>query len=123
MAGDPPMEAARYADGTISYPAHPAGPDGSSQVELIDLAEHTAEVVTWTTSYATPPGVRKPNTVAIVEFDIDGVAVRAIGGTTAAVSSGETVRPVYVSELRTPDDSLKSPEAQAWDGYRFEPIR
>ena len=72
------MEAHRYEDGSITYPGHPRGPNGDEPVETIDLSDHTAEVVTWTTSQATPPGVREPNHLAIVEFDVDGQAVRAL---------------------------------------------
>ncbi|MCU4925093.1 nucleic acid-binding protein [Halobacteria archaeon AArc-dxtr1] len=123
------MAAARYADGSISYPVHPIGPDGSEPVETIDLSEYTAEVVTWTTSTATPPGVRAPNTIAIVEFEVpdddsdDGEPVRAIGQvTTDEVEVGDEVRPVYVEELRDPEAGIKVPESQEWDGYRFEPV-
>ena len=120
-AGEPPMEAARYADSSIGYPPHPLGPDGEEPVGTVDLSEHTARVVTWTTSHATPPGVREPNHVAIVEFEVEDQAVRAIGQLTEPVESGEEVRPVYVEELRDPGEGLKEPESQAWDGYRFEP--
>jgi hypothetical protein len=117
------MEAYRYADGSITYPGHPIGPDGSEPVGTVDLSEYTAEVVTWTTSHSTPPGVRSPNTIAVVEFDVDGTPVRAIGGvTTDEVETGDTVRPVYVEELREPGAGIREPESQAWDGYRFEPV-
>ncbi|WP_242695464.1 OB-fold domain-containing protein [Halomontanus rarus] len=117
------MEAYRYEDGSISYPGHPLGPDGSEPVETIDLSEYTATVVTWTTSTATPPGVRAPNHLAIVEFDVDGEPVRAIGQlTTDEVESGDEVRPVYVEELRDPEAGIKEPASQDWDGYRFEPV-
>jgi uncharacterized OB-fold protein len=121
--GTPPMAAARYEDGSITYPPHPVGPDGSEPVEEVDLSDYTAEVVTWTTSHATPPGVREPNTLAIVEFDVDGTPVRALGQcTTENVDIGDTVEPVYVAELRDPDVGIREPESQAWDGYRFEPV-
>ena len=97
------MEAYRYEDGSITYPGHPIGPDGSEPVETVDLSEYTAEVVTWTTSYATPPGVREPNTLAIVEFDVDGTPVRALGQvTTDEVEIGDEVEAVYHEELREP---------------------
>jgi uncharacterized OB-fold protein len=80
-------------------------------------------VVTWTTSHATPPGVRQPNTLAIVEFDVDGTPVRAIGQTTTdEVATGDTVRPVYVPELRDPDAGIRDPASHDWDGFRFEPV-
>jgi uncharacterized OB-fold protein len=90
----------------------------------VSLADRTAEIVTWTTSTATPTGVRTPNTLAMVEFDVDGEAVRAIGQvTTDDVAVGDEVRPVYVDELREPGAGLKSEDVdQDWDGYRFEPV-
>ena len=117
------MEATRYADGSLGYPGHPIGPDGSEPVETVDLSEYTATVITWTTSTATPPGVRAPNHLAIVEFDVDGEPVRALGQlTTDGVEIGDEVRPVYVEELRDPDAGIREPESQEWDGYRFEPV-
>ena len=118
----PPMEAARYPDGTILYPPHPLGPDGQEPDEMIDLSVHTATVVTWTTTTATPPGVREPNHLAIVAFDVDGESVRAIGQlTTDDVEIGDTVEPVYAAALRDADAGIREPESQAWDGYRFRP--
>ncbi|ELZ10037.1 hypothetical protein [Natrialba aegyptia] len=117
------MDAYRYEDGTISYPGHPRGPDGAEPVETIDLSEFTAEVVTWTTSTATPPGVREPNHLAIVEFTIEGESVRAIGQvTTGEIGVGDEVRPVYADELREPGAGIREPASQEWDGYRFEPV-
>ncbi len=117
------MEATRYADGSISYPGHPVGPEGAEPVETIDLSEYTAEVVTWTTSYATPPGVREPNTLAIVEFDVDGESVRALGqATTDEIETGDEVRPVHVEKVREPGVGIREPDSQSWDGYRFEPV-
>ncbi len=123
------MEATRYQDGSISYPGHPRGPDGAEPVETIDLSEYTAEVVTWTTSTATPPGVREPNHLAIVDFDLseavdDGdQSVRAIVQlTTGDVETGDEVRAVYEDELREPGAGIREPDSQEWDGYRFEPV-
>ena len=119
----PPMTAARYADGSVTYPPHPVGPDGSEPVAEVDLSAHEAEVVTWTTSHATPPGVREPNTLAIVEFDVDGSPVRALGQcTTDDVAVGDAVEPVYAPELRDPDAGIRERESQRWDGYRFRPV-
>lgn len=117
------LTATRYEDGTISYPGHPVGPDGSEPVTTVDLSEYTATVVTWTTSTATPPGVREPNHLAVVEFDVEGQSVRAIGQLTSdAVEIGDDVRPVYTDQLREPGAGIREPESQAWDGYRFEPV-
>ena len=121
---DHELEAYRYSDGSITYPGHPVGPDGSEPEGTVDLSEYTAEVITWTTSTAAPPGVREPNTLAIVEFDVDGEPVRAIGGVTTGdeVDIGDEVRPVYVEELREPGAGIREPDSQEWDGYRFEPV-
>ncbi|MDS0476915.1 OB-fold domain-containing protein [Natrinema sp. 1APR25-10V2] len=117
------MDATRYEDGSISYPGHPRGPNGVEPVGTVDLSGYTAEVVTWTTSTATPPGVREPNTLAIVEFDIEGETVRAIGQvTTDDIETGDEVEPVYVEELREPGAGIREPEGQEWDGYRFAPV-
>lgn len=123
----PPMEATVYEDGSVSYPGHPAGPGGADPVDTVDLAEYTAEVVTWTTSTATPPGVREPNHLAIVEFEVevdgDQTTVRALGQvTTGNIETGDTVQPVYTPELREPGAGIREPDSQRWDGYRFEPV-
>jgi len=124
------LEAGICPNGHVSYPTHPRCPDcGDPQEETLDLADRTGEVVTWTTSTATPPGVRQPNTLAIVEFDITDVAdatdefVRALGqATTDEIETGDAVEPVYVEELRDPEVGIKVPESQDWDGYRWEPV-
>lgn len=118
------MNATRYENGRISYPGHPIGPDGSEPVGTVDLSEYTATVVTWTKSTATPTGVREPNQIAIVEFDVDGEPVRALGQLTSetAVEIGDEVEPVYVEELRDPNAGIREPESQDWDGFRFKPI-
>ncbi|QPV62965.1 nucleic acid-binding protein [Halosimplex litoreum] len=116
-------------NGHVTYPGHTLCPDcGEKQTDSLDLTDRTGEVVTWTTSTATPPGVRAPNTIAIVEFDLadDEVAdefVRAVGQvTTEDVETGDAVEPTYVEELRDPEAGIKVPESQEWDGYRFEPV-
>lgn len=113
----------RCTNGHLTYPGHGRCPDcGSPQTETVSLADRTGEVLTWTTSTATPSGVRAPNTLAIVAFDVDGQTVRALGGTTDDVAIGDRVEPVYVAELRDPDASLRARESQDWSGYRFEPV-
>ena len=123
------MEATRYDDGTVSYPGHPRSRNGAEPVGTIDLSEHTAEVVTWTTSTATPPGVREPNHLAIVEFDVGEVvedgetSVRALVQLVDGdVETGDEVEPVYTEELREPGAGIREPDSQDWDGYRFEPV-
>lgn len=132
----PPMEAARYPDGSILYPPHPVGPDGNEPVGTVDLSEYTATLITWTTSTATPPGVRQPNHIGIVEFEVseassegrtesgdDGEPVRAIGQlTTDEVEIGDELEAVYAAELREPGAGIREPESQSWDGYRFRPV-
>jgi hypothetical protein len=106
----------------LTYPPHPRCPEcGEPQESTVDLAGETATVVTWTTAYATPPGVREPNTLAIVAFDEHDV--RALGQvTTDEVAVGDAVRPVHVEQLRDPEAGIREPASQAWDGYRFEPV-
>jgi uncharacterized OB-fold protein len=121
----PSMDAGRCPNGHLSYPEHPRCPEcGEPQEGTVDLSEHPAEVITWTESTATPPGVRRPNELAVVEFDVDGVAVRAIGQVVEDVSVevGDDVRPVYVEELRDPGAGIRERESQDWDGFRFEPV-
>ncbi|KPN31177.1 putative nucleic-acid-binding protein containing a Zn-ribbon [Halolamina pelagica] len=120
---EPELTAYRYSDGSITYPGHPRGPDGKEPVGTVDLSEYTAEVVTWTTSTATPPGVRQPNHLAIVEFDVDGRPVRALGQLEDGnVAIGDTVEPVHVDELRDPEVGIREPASQSWDGFRFRPV-
>ncbi len=120
---DPEMPAYRYPDGSLTYPGHTRGPGGQEHVGTVDLSEYTAEVITWTTSTATPPGVRQPNHLAIVEFDVDGEPVRALGQLADAdVEIGDEVEPYYVDELRDPDVGIREPESQDWDGFRFRAV-
>ncbi len=129
------FEAAEYAGGVVSYPPHPIGPGGTERVGTVDLREHEARVITWTTSTATPPGVREPNTLAIVEFamgdDYDGPPVRALGQIAEQedgsadqfdVAIGDRVEPVYADELREPGIGIREPASQSWDGFRFRPV-
>ncbi|WP_436931173.1 Zn-ribbon domain-containing OB-fold protein [Halosimplex halobium] len=116
-------------NGHVTYPGHTLCPEcGAKQTETLDLSGRTGEVVTWTKSTATPPGVRAPNTIAIVQFDLSGADltddyVRAVGQvTTEEVETGDAVEPVYAEELRDPEAGIKVPESQEWDGYRFEPV-
>ncbi|WP_135363401.1 Zn-ribbon domain-containing OB-fold protein [Halosimplex halophilum] len=116
-------------NGHVTYPGHTLCPEcGAKQTETLDLSGRTGEVVTWTKSTATPPGVRAPNTIAIVQFDLGGEDltddyVRAVGQvTTEAVETGDAVEPVYAEELRDPEAGIKVPESQEWDGYRFESV-
>jgi uncharacterized OB-fold protein len=119
----PALEATRYADGTLSYPGHDRSREGAEPVETVDLADRTATILTWTSSTATPPGVREPNHIAVVSFTVDGEEVRAIGQlTTDDVAIGDEVRPVYVEGLRDPGAGIREPESQEWGGFRFDPV-
>lgn len=111
-------------NGHWTYPGHAVCPTcGADQTRTIDLSDREGTVVTWTTSTATPPGVREPNTLAIVAFDLAETTVRALGGvTTDAVETGATVRPVPVDELRDPAAAVRAAESQDWSGYRFAPV-
>jgi uncharacterized OB-fold protein len=134
-SSDRSFDAQVCRNGHATYPAHTRCPEcGEKQTETVDLSDRTGEVVTWTHSTKTPPGVRAPNTLAIVEFNIGEIitelvgrtdgdeTVRAIGGvTTDDVETGDAVEPVYVAELRDPEKGIKEPASQAWDGYRFDP--
>jgi len=117
------LDAHRCPAGHLTYPGHAVCPAcGAEQTETVDLSDEVATVVTWTTSTATPPGVRQPNHLAIVEFDVDGTAVRALGQLTEPVETGDVVRPVYCEELRDPEEGIREPASQTWDGYRFDPV-
>ena len=114
----------RCPEGHLTYPSHTVCPTcGAEQRETVDLSNREGEVVTWTTATATPPGVREPNTLAIVEFVVDGESVRVLGGTVSGdVAIGDTVRPVYVEQLRDPEEGIREAASQSWDGYRFESV-
>jgi len=122
-ADRPGLLAGECPNGHHTYPTHERCPDcGEPQVGTIDLSDRRGEVRTWTESRATPPGVRDPNTLAIVAFEVEGSTVRAVGGTTDHVAIGDTVEPVYVERLRDPDAGIRAADSQRWDGYRFRPV-
>ncbi|MFP4591261.1 MAG: Zn-ribbon domain-containing OB-fold protein [Halobacteriales archaeon] len=118
------LEASRCENGHLHYPRHSRCRDcGGEVVEAVDLTERVGEVVTWTVATSVPPGVREPNPLAIVAFDVDGDGVRVIGGlTTTAVETGDRVEAVHVDELRDPAAGIRVAASQAWDGYRFRPV-
>jgi uncharacterized OB-fold protein len=124
---DHEFAAGECPNGHLTYPTHDLCPEcGEPQAGTVDLSDRTATVVTWTESHSTPPGVRSTNLVAIVEFDVEGRSVRAIGGLTddtdrEDVETGDEVRPVYVDQLREPGAGIREPDCQEWDGFRFEP--
>lgn len=118
-----PLVAYQCQNGHLTVPDHPVCPTcGEPQTGTVELTDRPGEVVTWTTVTTSPPGVREPNTLALVEFTVEGDAVRIIGGTTDDVSSGDRVRPVHVDQLRDPAVAIRATASQQWDGYRFEPV-
>ena len=120
----PTLSAHRCPNGHLHYPGHTVCPDcGASPTETVDLSDREGTVRTWTTNTATPPGVREPNTIAIVAFEVAGASVQVIGQTTTDdIETGQRVRPVYVEQLRDPDAGIRRSASQRWDGYRFEPV-
>lgn len=112
-------------NGHYTHPEHQRCPTcGAPQTETVDLSDRRAEIVTWTVSRSTPPGVREPNPVAIVTFEVEDTAVRAIGQLTTAedVETGATVEPVPADDLRDPDAGIREPASQRWTGHRFRPL-
>lgn len=96
---------------------------GAPPAASVDLTDEVGEIVTWTVSTATPPGVRTPNPLAIVAFDVEGERVAILGGlTTDEVTIGDPVEAVHVDELRDPEAGIRVAESQRWDGYRFRPV-
>lgn len=124
-ADDPGLIAGRCPNAHLTYPRHERCPEcAEPQTGSVDLSEWHGEVVTWTESTATPPGVREPNTLALVTFVFEnaGERVSVLGGTTDEVSIGDTVEPVYVEELRDPALAVREADSQEWGGFRFRPV-
>mgnify|MGYP006280117275 CR=1 FL=1 len=125
MSEPEPLVAHGCEAGHYTVPSHPRCPEcGAAQTETVDLSDRTGEVVTWTVSRATPPGVREPNPVAIVAFTVADTDVRALGQLTTAdaVESGVAVEPVPADELRDPDAGIREAASQTWSGWRFDPV-
>lgn len=120
---NPTLRAHKCPNDHLSYPSHPVCPDcGERQTVTVELTDSVGEILTWTTVSATPPGVREPNTLALVEFVVEDRSVRILGGTTTDdVSCGDRVRPVHVEQLRDSDVCIREKASQRWDGWRFEP--
>lgn len=120
---DDSFRAGRCAEGHLTVPPRPACPHCSKpQTDAVDLQDRRGRVLTWTEVTATPPGVREPNTLAVVEFEVDGSSVRAIGQTAGKVAIGDTVQPVPVDQLRDPKVAFRDERRQRWDGVRFESV-
>lgn len=106
----------------LTVPGHPRCPTcGEPQERTLDLTGETGSVLTWTAVESTPPGVREPNLLAVVEFTTDVGPVRVLGGTVGEVTVGDTVEPVFVDQLRDPAASVREGTEQPWSGFRFEP--
>ncbi|MFB6137947.1 MAG: Zn-ribbon domain-containing OB-fold protein [Halobacteriaceae archaeon] len=118
------LVAGECPEGHLTCPPHPRCPTcGAPQEAEHSLADAVGTVLTWTTNTATPPGVRTPNHVAIVAFDVDGREVRTAGQLTRPdVEIGDRVRPVAADDLRDPDAGIREAESQSWSGYRFDPV-
>ncbi|MFB6254269.1 MAG: Zn-ribbon domain-containing OB-fold protein [Halobacteriaceae archaeon] len=118
------LNAYRCTNGHVTYPDHWKCPTcGEDHVETIDLSDKTGTIITWTTNTATPPGVRQPNHLGIIEFAVAGDSVRVIGQlTTDNIDIGDTVTPEYTEELRDPSAGIRDEDSQAWDGYQFTPV-
>ena len=120
---DTPATGGRYADGSVGYPAHPIGPDGAASTGEVVLTGIAGIVETWTVSTATPPGVRAPNLLAIVSFDVDGGPIRMIGQVeAAAIAIGDRVRLGPPTQLRDPERALRPQGVQSYVGHRFVPV-
>jgi len=117
------LDAWRCPNGHLHTPHHTKCREcGEPMDDRVDLTDRQATVISWTVSRSTPPGVRDPNPLAIVEFEVDGETVSMLGGlTTDDITSGDVVVPVYVEELRDPSKGIRHADSQRWDGYRFEP--
>ncbi len=113
----------RCENGHLNYPAHPSCTTcGSELRESVDITTKSGEVVTWTRATTTPPGVREPNTLAIVEFSVDGETVRILGGVVDDVAVGDSVEPVFVEQLRDPEEAIRHTDSQSWSGFRFQRV-
>jgi uncharacterized OB-fold protein len=121
--GEPELCAGECENGHLAAPPRATCPTcGADRAGTVDLSDREGEVQTWTTSTATPRGVREPNTLAIVAFTVDDERVRVLGQTTGDVAVGDRVRPVAVEQLRDPDAGIRVAQSQRWDGFRFEPV-
>jgi Predicted nucleic-acid-binding protein containing a Zn-ribbon len=120
---DAQLLAGECGNGHLTSPPRESCPTcGADRTGTVDLSDREGEVRTWTTSTATPRGVREPNTLAVVVFTVGGEDVRVLGQTTGAVAVGDRVRPVFVGQLRDPDAGIRVAESQQWDGFRFKPV-
>jgi uncharacterized OB-fold protein len=120
---EPRLLAYGCPNGHFTSPGHPRCPTcGDSQQSTVDHTTKTGTVVTWTRVASTPPGVREPNTLALVEFELESGSVRVLGSTAGAVSAGDEVQPIHVERLRDPERTVRAGTDQPWDGFRFEPV-
>jgi uncharacterized OB-fold protein len=118
------LNAYQCVNGHVSYPKHPmCNICGLTCEKKIPLSNLEATVITWTTSTVPTPGVRSPNTIAIVEYEIEGCKIKILGGVDAEkIKIGDKVKAKYIPELRDPKKSKRFAESQYWGGHRFELI-
>ena len=91
--------------------------------ETVSLSGLNGTVVTWTKSTVPPPGVRSPNILAIVEYSIEGQSITLLGGIeNESVNIGDTVKAIYVSNLRDTEYCQRDEESQTWSGHRFKVV-
>ena len=81
-------------NGHLCYPKHRVCSKCGVSIgnETVDLSNLKGTIITWTKSMVPPPGVRKPNIIAIVEYHVEGETVALLGGVEGEyVSIGDTV--------------------------------
>ena len=112
-------------NGHLCYPKHSVCSKCGVSIgnETVDLSNLKGTVVTWTKSTVPPPGVRKPNIIAIVKYHSEGETVALLGGVEGeSVSIGDIVKATPVSNLRDTEYCQREKESQTWSGHRFKII-
>ncbi|MFB6282648.1 MAG: nucleic acid-binding protein [Halobacteria archaeon] len=129
--GSQELVARKCDEGHYSFTDQDACPRCGTELSMEkDLSDTSGKVVAATVSRATPDGVRTPNPLATVEFNLEEGTVTKTGQLTEnavregelVVESGDLVEPVYVEQLRDTGESFKHEESQGWGGYRFCPV-
>ena len=113
----------KCSNGHLCYPKHSICSKCGVSIrnEEVDLSNLKGTVVTWTKSTVPPPGVRKPNIIAIVEYYVEGETVALLGGIEGeSVSIGDIVNAIPVSNLRDTEYCQREKGSQTWSGHRFK---